>query len=798
METSNPNALISFIEQQAKELSELENTNQRLTETMKRKKESLERLTSHKESLSKEISDKHQQKKELKRTLELLKNSHPKSELKYDYEKALDFVQKTPETGLELLISELSSIKATLTEQTSAASHRVFKVFFKENYCMVRSSSASYKISDLIKDSALYFNLIPEDCLLKDELNCIWPHDSKVEEGKFILELKHGRLARNPHAAEIDWQKLAAHSKIESRIRLMASWANSKSRDVRKRGEKESTILGGLFFFVLYLLFVGGILYIVFRDLDVSKSYYLNTAVKEKLIGEDFPVDCSIPTGLSITYQEITQEKQFFCWFKEVLIPGIFSGDKPEELKTSRRFVLNYNQIGGIRIRQLRVAEDSCETIDYKTGEVHQRGEKKCYSEYSEETKSTQNYGPPCKDCRFSKAFKYTENIENSFRTYGELSIYDKSGFYIDSSDLLDENEVLQKETLESLIEYLETNLWIDIQTRAVIINFALYNTNYQYFTTIEIIFEIGATGVIVPTVNSDTFYTIYFYFSWQRVFDSSQDFFSKLPELYVYLYALLGVLLPIVRRIKKQKTQYFLDLWNYLDIILGICLIAVVVLRSILYRVAEGIIELVKTESFEYVLDLRTPAVILRTLLFLQSFTTLLSFLKFLNYFKIESMTMIWDTLKRGARSILAFLIVLVVLLTSFTQMGYHIYGYEVESFYTYFRSMTSMLIIMIGQIDLFSEMIDTEPYLTPFFFISYIFLIFFVLMNIFVAILNEAFGVVVEYQRNSQEKELIGRLKTKLVKELKYYCEKIKLVIRTIRMRRPGNNSLAHRAFN
>ena len=110
----------------------------------------------------------------------------------------------------------------------------------------------------------------------------------------------------------------------------------------------------------------------------------------------------------------------------------------------------------------------------------------------------------------------------------------------------------------------------------------------------------------------------------------------------------------------------------------------------------------------------------------------------------------------------------------------------------------MTSMLIIMIGQIDLFSEMIDTEPYLTPFFFISYIFLIFFVLMNIFVAILNEAFGVVVEYQRNSQEKELIGRLKTKLVKELKYYCEKIKLVIRTIRMRRPGNNSLAHRAFN
>jgi hypothetical protein len=50
------------------------------------------------------------------------------------------------------------------------------------------------------------------------------------------------------------------------------------------------------------------------------------------------------------------------------------------------------------------------------------------------------------------------------------------------------------------------------------------------------------------------------------------------------------------------------------------------------------------------------------------------------------------------------------------------------------------------MGDLGKYEDMSSAEPIVTPIFFIGYMFLIFFVIMNIFVAILNEAFSTVAE----------------------------------------------------
>jgi len=55
---------------------------------------------------------------------------------------------------------------------------------------------------------------------------------------------------------------------------------------------------------------------------------------------------------------------------------------------------------------------------------------------------------------------------------------------------------------------------WINGQTRAVIIQFSLYNPNVQLFTSVTLLIELLPTGGIIPTARFDplTFQSLFFF----------------------------------------------------------------------------------------------------------------------------------------------------------------------------------------------------------------------------------------------------------------------------------------------
>ncbi|CAG9334842.1 PKD2_4 [Blepharisma stoltei] len=812
---NNPNKLIIAIEDQEREIDALNKKIEKIKQTYRMRSEHLERLERKTNSLKDEKRQQEDTISGLFHDLNLISSDFkPDHNIEVEYENATEFVKKTPKEGIKMLIDELNAIESALSNESYVKSVELkekytYSVEFRGENCMIRTSNQDYSFDDLCKDAAVYFNLQPGDCLLKDERGVIWPNHSRVideyegSKTKLILGLKHGKVYKNPEVSQIDWEKVAAHSLLEARIREMSKWVANKSKSGTKRGTKQASVIRRIFMFLFYLAFLFQLLYMIFEYLSLQDTYELNTGINAVFAQNNFPVDCNYQNGLSTTYNYIVKPDQFFCWVDQVFIQGLDKGDD------NNLYVIKYNQVGAIRFRQLRVTTKSCSYIDYDTKKIYDIGEGECIGDYSSSHKSTDSFGrnldsafyqncsnyPTSEDCIFSKAFKYSDNIPYSSTFQGKISEYDETGYYIDSSDYW--TGAPDIDTISHLNSFLKENLWIDNQTRAIFITFTTYNINYDFFTTSVILIEFGSSGVMVPSSYTNSIYVSYYKNSWDDMWSSVGSFFKKVPELYCYSYNFFALLPVIIKKFVTRKTEVLKEMWIYIDIMLFLLITGIMIIRILLYYACSDVITYVISHFSKKVIDLTYSARLISVMWAFEGFAALFAFMKVLNYFKFNSMTMIWDTLGRGAKSIFAFMIYFIVLQVSFSMMAYQVYGYALYDFSKYTLSQINIFMIDLGNLNLYPNMSEVESIFTPLFFVFYFFFVFFVTNNIFIAILNEAFGVIVERQREQNERELIGKLKTRVIDEIKFFCEKCKYCCTHFKKKKKIEKSKAFKAF-
>lgn len=466
-------------------------------------------------------------------------------------------------------------------------------------------------------------------------------------------------------------------------------------------------------------------------------------------------------------------------------------------------FILRYNQVGGIRIKQSRVKNHSCEALNYGTGKIDTSAD--CYAEYSSTANSIDSFGPylnssyTCSglECSYMQAFKYSPSPPDSSSLTGFVSTYDSSGFYIDSESILC-NDTLTQAALANLGNYLQDYLWIDKQTRAVLLIFSFYNINFNYFSSMEFLLETSNTGFVYTTVKLNTLYVDYYYDSWNNMKNSAYDFFQKVPEIYCYIYCIFGILFPIIGHLKRDPIGYLKVMWSYIDITLMLIMIGIIVLRVLLYFECESIITSISRQSFNKATDLSLVNYYMSISWGFEAYAALMACLRFLNYFKIQSMTIIWDTLARGSKSIFAFFLVFIVLMCSFTQMVRIVYGCNIFAFINFGSSISSLFMTLLGALNYYPSMSLVSPYFTPIFYTIFMFLMFFVILNIFVAILNESFGVIIALEDKESEKEILGKLKNRLIIELKFISDRVKYRCKKCCKRRGIERSVAFKAFN
>jgi polycystin 1L2 len=141
-------------------------------------------------------------------------------------------------------------------------------------------------------------------------------------------------------------------------------------------------------------------------------------------------------------------------------------------------------------MRQLRVKSDSCHGQTIVT---------KCKDDYSfinEEKSSFQpgwsNETTQLSNSSINRAFQYQTGDELSTYVYaGEYATYNSGGYAYEFRGRLSD--------LRSNISELHQLGWIDEQTRAVIIQFSLYNPNVELFTSATLLVEFLSVGSLYP-----------------------------------------------------------------------------------------------------------------------------------------------------------------------------------------------------------------------------------------------------------------------------------------------------------
>lgn len=113
--------------------------------------------------------------------------------------------------------------------------------------------------------------------------------------------------------------------------------------------------------------------------------------------------------------------------------------------------------------------------------------------------------------------------------------------------------------------------------------------------------------------------------------------------------------------------------------------------------------------------------------------------------------------TLSRCAADVLGFAVMFFIVFLAYAQLGYLVFGTQVLDFSTFERSIYTLFRIILGDFD-FESLETANRILGPIFFLTYVFFVFFVLLNMFIAIINDTYGEIKEELANSKSEIEIG----------------------------------------
>ncbi|XP_065152797.1 polycystin-2-like protein 1 [Paramisgurnus dabryanus] len=408
--------------------------------------------------------------------------------------------------------------------------------------------------------------------------------------------------------------------------------------------------------------------------------------------------------------------------------------------------------LGVPRIRQIKVKKNSCKVHEDFRNEISD-----CFDMYNEKKEDDSAFG-----LINGTAWQYhTEKEMKGSSHWGLLSTYSGAGYYQD----------LTKSKIESadILEELKSNLWLDRGTRVLFIDFSTYNANINLFSVVRLVVEFPATGGAITSYQIRTVKLIRYVTNW--------DYFVMGCEI-VFCVFILYYIMEEILEFRIHKMSHFKNIWNIVDILvilLSLVAIAFSVFRTIkVDKLLTSILEQPNIYAdFEFLAFWQTQY---NNMNAVNLFFAWVKIFKYISFNK--TMSQLTSTLARCALDIFGFAIMFFIVFFAYAQLGYLLFGMEVETFSTFNKCIFTQFRIILGDFD-YNSIDRANRVLGPIYFFSYVFFVFFVLLNMFLAIINDTYSEVkselASQKGEFQISDLIKQSYEKTVTKLKLKKEKI-----------------------
>uniref|UniRef100_A0A8C7CCJ4 Polycystin 2 like 1, transient receptor potential cation channel n=1 Tax=Oncorhynchus kisutch TaxID=8019 RepID=A0A8C7CCJ4_ONCKI len=514
---------------------------------------------------------------------------------------------------------------------------------------------------------------------------------------------------------------------------------------------------------LVYLVFLVDICLLTY-GMTSSNTYYYTKVMTDLFV--------LTPSGNGVTFQSISSMADFWTgpmldglyWTKWYNDQSLQNGD--------HSFIYYENMLLGVpRMRQIKVMNNSCKVHKDFRNEISG-----CFDVYNEKKEDEVDFG-----LVNGTAWQYHNEKEiKGSAHWGLLTTYSGGGYYQDLNRT-------KEESAEILME-MNNNLWLDHGTRAVFIDFSTYNANINLFCVIRLLVEFPATGGAIPSYQIRTVKLIRYITYW--------DYFIIGCEMVFCLFILYYIVEEILE-LRIHGFSYFSSIWNTLDVV--VILLAIVAIVFNVFRTIKVDKLLGKLlehpgiyADFEFLAFWQTQY---NNMNAVNLFFAWIKVFKYISFNK--TMTQLSSTLGRCAKDIMGFAIMFFIVFFAYAQLGYLLFGTEVNSFSTFVKCIFTQFRIILGDFD-YDAIERANRVLGPIYFVTYVFFVFFVLLNMFLAIINDTYSEVKE-ELSSQKDELqitdiIKQSYMKTFMKLKLKKEKISDVQKVLRS---GSNKLEFKDF-
>ncbi|XP_029962580.1 polycystic kidney disease 2-like 1 protein [Salarias fasciatus] len=506
---------------------------------------------------------------------------------------------------------------------------------------------------------------------------------------------------------------------------------------------------------LVYLVFLVDICLLTY-GMTSSSTYYYTKAMT------DLFVNTASESG--VKFQSIGSMADFWTYAEGPLLDGLYwtKWYNNQSLDNGdQSFIYYENMLLGVpRMRQIKIKNNSCKVHTDFQDEITS-----CFDVYNQKKEEDLSFG-----LINGTAWSYhTEKEIKGSSHWGLLTTYSGAGYYQDLGRTREETGAILMELVD--------NLWLDRGTRASFIDFSTYNANINMFCVIRLVVEFPATGGAIPSYQIRTVKLIRYITVW--------DYFILGCEI-VFCIFILYYIVEEILELRIHKFSYFNSIWNILDIV--VIMLAVVAIVFNIFRTIKVDKLLAKLldqpgiyADFEFLAFWQTQY---NNMNAVNLFFAWIKIFKYISFNK--TMTQLSSTLGRCAKDILGFAIMFFIVFFAYAQLGYLLFGTEVESFSTFMKCIFTQFRIILGDFD-YDAIDRANRVLGPMYFLTYVFFVFFVLLNMFLAIINDTYSEVKE-ELSSQKDDLqitdiIKQSYMKTFMKLKLKKEKISDVQKALR---------------
>lgn len=516
-------------------------------------------------------------------------------------------------------------------------------------------------------------------------------------------DARHRHLALDGQPPRVAWAERLVRG-------LRGLWGTRLTEESSTNREKYlKSVLREL---VTYLLFLV-VLCILTYGMMSSHVYYYTRTMSQLFL--DVPVSKTEKTN----FRTLSSVQDFWKFTEGPLLDGLYWEAQPGHHNDAdnRSFIFYENLLLGVpRIRQLRVRNGSCSIPVDLRDEI-----KECYDVYSVSSEDRAPFGP-----QNGTAWIYTSEKDlNGSTHWGVIAAYSGAGYYLDLSRT--------REETATQLAGLRKNVWLDRGTRAVFIDFSVYNANVNLFCVARLLVELPATGGVVT--------------SWQFQpvklirYITAFDFFLAACEI-IFCFFILYYAVEEILEIHIHKLHYFRSFWNCLDVV--IVVLSGIAIGINIYQTSsvEGLLHFLEDQdTFPNFEHLASWQIQFNSIAAVTVFLVWIKLFKFISFNR--TMSQLSTTMSRCAKDLFGFALMFFIIFLAYAQLAYLVFGTQVDDFSTFQECIFTQFRIILGDVN-FAEIEEANRVLGPLYFTTFVFFMFFILLNMFLAIINDTYSEV------------------------------------------------------